>query len=102
MLKVGKLCSTRFITVIKTYDGNTSYYKHEGSSFITNELGDFELSVFSRTYKLTAAFLAKLTVSPVGFEHRIRVRKIRDIKMKNITFFHLYRLLGLKGRTTRS
>ena len=42
VLKVDKLCDLRFITVIKAYDCNSSYYKHKGSLFITSELGDFE------------------------------------------------------------
>ena len=33
-----KLCALRFITEIKDYDCNSSYYKHEGLSFITSEL----------------------------------------------------------------
>ena len=40
--KVDKLCALRFITVIKAYDWNSSYYQREGSSFITSELGGFK------------------------------------------------------------
>ena len=49
MLKVDKLCALKFITEIKAYDCDSSYYKREGSSFITNNLGGFKLSLFSKT-----------------------------------------------------
>ena len=41
-LKVDKVCALRFITVIKTYDCNSSSFKREGSSFITGGLVGFE------------------------------------------------------------
>ena len=67
MLKVDKLCDLKFITVIKAYDCNSSYYKREGTLFITSELGDFECSGLYRTnsYKsckihgLASGFLAQ-------------------------------------------
>ena len=36
VLKLDKLCALRFITVIKAYDCNLSYYKREGSSCLSN------------------------------------------------------------------
>ena len=66
VLKVDKLCDLTFITVIKAYDCNSSYYKREGSLFITSDLGDFELSVLPKTNSCKSCKIHDLAV---GFEH---------------------------------
>ena len=79
MLKVDKLCDLRFITVIKAYDCNSSYYKREGSLFITSELGDFELSVLPRTNSCKSCKIHDLAS---GFLAQPGVQKFRIITFK--------------------
>ena len=74
MLKVDKLCALRFITVIKSYDCNSSYYEREGSSFITSELGGYEWSVFSRNNSCKSYKIHDLASS--GFRVQPGVHKI--------------------------
>ena len=60
-VQVDKLCATRYITVIKACDRNSSYYYHEGSSFTTSDLGCLNA--------LTAASHAKFTIAPLGLQY---------------------------------
>ena len=56
-----------------------SYYKREGSLFITSELGDFELSVLRRTNSCKSCKIHDLAS---GFQALPRVQKVRIIKFK--------------------
>ena len=78
VLKVDKRLALRLIKIIKAYhDCNASHYKREGSLFKTSELGGFEQT------ELTAASLAKFTISPVGFEHSLACEKFESQNLRN-------------------
>ena len=87
VVKVDKLCALRFLIVVKDYNCKSSYYKREGSSFITSELGVFEWSVFSDREETVASF-AKFTISPVRFKHSSRCEKFESQNFKKIKFLH--------------
>ena len=62
VVKVDKLCSLRFITLIKVYDCNSSDYYDKGSSFITSEGRGFERSVVFRTKSCKSCKIRDLAI----------------------------------------
>ena len=68
---------------------NSPYYKRKGSYFITSELVGFELSV-QFFLELTAAILAKFTISLVDFEHSPGCEKFESQNLKKTEFLHSY------------
>ena len=97
VLRVDKLCAFRFITILKAYDCNSSYYKREVSSLIASEFG---VEVMNNLYSpdLTAASLAKFTMSPVGFERSLGCESSNHKLSRKLNFsVHICYLLAKRS-----
>ena len=90
MLKVDKLCALRFIRVIKAYDSNSSHYEREVSSFFTS---NYEVLNDLYSPELTAACLAKFTISSVGFEHSPGCEKFESQNFRKMKLLLSYFIL---------